>query len=492
MTHSKQSRLIGGILLASIALRWLLIFRGGQYFFSDEGRYETSRAVTNLLLKGNLHGALLQLFTAPEHLGFKIIGLLPALAEHVTRSTLILPALFFSLFPVWNLYLIYLISKQDGNIGTAADYALIFAASGMSLLYYARHLLPYDVSMTFGLLAIYFGRSANPTRKTSLLCGGLSFVCFITYNGYWPLAALAMIISSLRGGSSRTIFQKGSLTALGFFLPAILLILFAALAGINLPNEYRIFASTVSQGSFNEGWSLPFEYFWHAEHWIFAGFSLLGIYAMVSGFKEKNKVTMLWSAALIFIYLCLLIPSVLLHAFVVYGRLARQMMPFIILLAAQGLVRLENNIRLGRTLKHILFALIVTQAVWNYRDAFGFSYPREFSMLAQAKYADFHFSEKRLAFGAPALCQNNGYVIEYAKHFATPPEVNPPIQGEVLLSAPHPDNFIPYQYEGYSYEERRYIRIMKPEMRFYKANAEFMSDSNPVWKTMKSCVVKEN
>ena len=201
---------------------------------------------------------------------------------------------------------------------------------------------------------------------------------------------------------------------------------------------------------------------------------------------------MLWSAALIFIYLCLLIPSVLLHAFVVYGRLARQMMPFIILLAAQGLVRLENNIRLGRTLKHILFALIVTQAVWNYRDAFGFSYPREFSMLAQAKYADFHFSEKRLAFGAPALCQNNGYVIEYAKHFATPPEVNPPIQGEVLLSAPHPDNFIPYQYEGYSYEERRYIRIMKPEMRFYKANAEFMSDSNPVWKTMKSCVVKEN
>ena len=105
MMRSIHTRLNAVILLVSLGLRWLLVFQGGQYFFSDEERYEVSRKVALLILKNNLKEALAQLFTAPEHLGFKVIGVIPALLEHFIHASLVVPALFFSLFSVFNLFL---------------------------------------------------------------------------------------------------------------------------------------------------------------------------------------------------------------------------------------------------------------------------------------------------------------------------------------------------------------------------------------------------
>ena len=522
-------------MLVSLALRWILIFQGGQYYFSDEQRYETSRITTELLLQGNYGEALTQLFTAPEHLGYKVIGIIPAILEQLTRESLVIPALFFSFFSVLNLLLIYLISKRIGSSSRESLYVLLISASSMSLLYFARHLMPYDTAMTFGLFALYIALTDKPTFKTSLLCGGLSFLCFITYNGYWSLAGLAMLVHvlanppSLRGGRSPTtpalapgaseqsptllesasiwrgllrpfgarndeakdILRKGFFTSLGFILPALLFFVAALASGINLLTEYRTFATTVSQGSYAEGWSLPSEYFWHTEHLVFVALILLSLYAILES-KGRDKVVNLWVGATIFIYLCLLIPSVFLHSFVVYGRLARQMMPFLILLSASGLVRLEQNFVSGQKIARFVFVIIFIQAAWNYSTSYKLSYPREFASKAQAQYPDFDFSEKRLAFGAPTLCQNNGYIVENVKYFVTPPEVNPPVEGELLLSAPHPDNFLPYQYEGYTYEQRKKFRELNLQMMFYKADSTFMSESNPNWISMKSCVVKEN
>jgi hypothetical protein len=59
------------------------------------------------------------------------------------------------------------------------------------------------------------------------------------------------------------------------------------------------------------------------------------------------------------------------------------------------------------------------------------------------------------------------------------------------MSAQHPVNFLPYQYEGYPLAERQAFRELKLQMKFYKAYAEFMSAENPAWTSIKSCVVKE-
>jgi hypothetical protein len=60
------------ILLISLALRWILIVRGGQYYIADEHRYEVSQNVATLLLQGQLGVAISQLIISPEHLGFKV------------------------------------------------------------------------------------------------------------------------------------------------------------------------------------------------------------------------------------------------------------------------------------------------------------------------------------------------------------------------------------------------------------------------------------
>ena len=492
MLKSKHDRAVAVILAISLALRWLLVLKGGQYYFSDEGRYETARAFAKLTLEGNSSEALKQFFTAPEHLGFKIIGLIPAFLEQFTRASLALPALFFSLFSALNLYLVYRISRRAGTRDSESITALILAAASMSLLYFSRHIVPYDTAMTFGLLAVYVALAKKPNLKTAFACGTLGFACFITYNGYWSLSLLGALIHIFRQNKNISDpIRKGLVVALGFSLPALFLFIFAWLAGTNLLTEYRTFASTVNQGSFDEGWSLPFEYFWHAEHWLFILLASLAIYAVFSS-RGKDKTINLWAGAAIFIYLCLLIPSVFLHSFVVYGRLARQMIPFLILLSASGLERFKQDFPHAERLSKVLLIAVIVQAMWNYHESFRLTYPREFVQKMQTEYPGFVFSEKRLAFGAPTLCQNNGYIAEYVKHFEVPPEPNPPVQGQILLSAPHPDNFLPYQYEGYTYEQREYLRELNPAMRFYKADVDFMSDQNPIWKAMKNCYVGEN
>lgn len=490
---SNRPWIVSAILFVSLLLRWLLVLRGGQYYFSDEGRYETSRAFAESMLQGIFTMAFSQFFIAPEHLGFKVIGIIPAFVEQFTRESLAIPALFFSLFSTLNLYLIYKISQRTGATERESLIALILAASSMSLLYYSRHLMPYDTAMTFGLLAIYTALAERPTFKTSLACGALAFACFITYNGYWSLAALGMLIHAFRGNSKiGELIRKASLTAAGFVFPALLLFFLALLAGTNLLTEYRVFSTTVSQGSFDEGWSLPFEYFWHTEYIVFIVLIALSVFAGIHAFKRRDGFPILWAGGIIFLYLCLVIPSVFLHSFVVYGRLARQMIPFLILLAAIGIVNLERSYASGRNVTRIVLAIVLIHAVWNYKTSYELSYPREFAQQAQAQYPDFEFSEKRHTFGAPTLCQNNGFIIENVKYFVTPPEPNPLVQGQHLLSAPHPVNFLPYQYEGYTYEQRQALRELQIEMKFYKADSEFMSDSNPTWTEMKNCVVKDD
>ncbi len=480
------------ILFASLVLRWILVLRGGQYYFSDEGRYETSRTLINLLLAGKFSSAFAQLVTAPEHLGFKILGIIPSLLEQLTRESLVIPALFFSLFSVFTLYLIYKIAQRAGATERESLFALLFAACSMSLLYFSRHLVPYDTAMTFGLLAVFIALTERPSPKTSLLCGASAFLCFITYNGYWSLAGLGMLIHIFRNNSMAGEWvRKASLAAVGFALPAILLFLLALLAGTNLLAEYRVFSTTVSQGSFEEGWSLPFEYFWRAEHWLFVAWIALSILAVAQAVKRRDNSSLLWAGCIAFLYACLVIPSVYLHSFVVYGRLARQMLPFLLLLSASGLGHLEQNFSFGGKLARAVMLIVILQAAWNYKASFGLSYPRDFAWEAQTLQPDFHFSEKRLIFGAPTLCQNNGFVIENVKRFEAPPEPTPVIEGKLLLSALHPDNFLPYQLEGYTPEQRQIFHERQPEMRFYKAEDEFMSESNPVWTTMKNCVVKE-
>lgn len=489
--QSRQSRFVTGILLLSLILRWILILRGGQYFHLDEPRYEVSRDVARFLQQGQLEEALQQFTLSPEHLGFKVFGVLPALLEPIVGTTLVLPAFFYSLFSVLNLYLVFLLAQRSQVSSNQSLYALFFAASCLSLLYYSRHLLPYDMAMFFGLLALYRARAQDPTAWTSVGCGVLSFLCFITYNGYWPLAGFAMLVNiSMSSNNIGRMAQKAIFTMLGFILPVVLLITVMWWLRTDIISAYHRFATTINQGSFQEGWRLPFEYFWHTEHvviLILGAFSTLAI----SRFRSSTADAKLWMTGTLFIYLCLLIPSVVLEYFVVYARLARQMIPFLCLLAAEGLEQMESHAASGRKIIRLVFLIVILQAAWNFSQAYRLSYPREFVAEAQARYPGFKFSPKRLWVGAPVVCQHKGYVIQNAKFYLTPPEEIPEVKGQLLLSAPHPATYLPYRYEGDTPALRQVYRTLSLRMNFYKADEQFMSETNPAWTTIKSCVATE-
>ena len=474
------------VLVLSVLLRWALVIRGGQYYFSDEHRYAVSQEVVDLTLQGKFSESLARLFTAPEHLGFKILGILPALIERLIVPSLVIPALFFSLFSVLNLYLIYLLAQRAGSTQHEAILALGIAAASHSLLYYSRHLMPYDTAMTFGLLSLYVAIKKEATIKISLLCGALGFLCFITYNGYWTLAGFAMLCHVFAGEKKMAAFlQRGVLLGIGFALPLLLVVLVSNLAGMNFVAESTKFASTVTQGNYSEGWSLPFEYFWHSEHFMVVILAVLALLAIFNILRHDDRYPLWWLAGLLFVYMCLVFFSVYTHSFVVLGRLARQMMPFLILLAAHGLSRLPVQKPYARYVSALLMTAIVIQGIWNYGNSFELSYPRDFSNEAQAQYHDFTFSPKRLLFGAPTLCQNTGYAMENAKYFLTATETNPAINGIVLLSRSHPINFLPYQYEGYPPEVRQQFRQRNLQMIFYKL------DHDADLKNVKNCFTNE-
>jgi hypothetical protein len=479
-----------GILITSILLRWILIFKGGQYYFSDEQRYQTSQTMTELLLRGQVRDAGLQLFSSPEHLGYKVIGIFPAWIEQIMGPSRVLPAMFFSLFSALNLYLIFLLSKKTGTSLYEALLALLLAAISQSLFYYSRHFMPYDTAMTFGLLAFYIGLTDRLTMRTSITCGALSFLCFITYNGYWTLAGLALFVHVFYKVETitRTV-RKGVLLGIGFLLPLSVLIACSAQLDVNFVQEYRCFAQTVTQGNYEEGWSLPFAYFWNTEHFLFVILALLALYALLKG--QNRKAAILWGSCIVLIYLFLAVPSVYLHSFVVYGRLVRQIMPFLILLAASGFVSLSQNLQPTRQgIAQAVLIVIFVQALWNFNSTFHVAYPRDFVREVQVQYPDFSFSPKRFAFGAPEVCEDNGYVMQNAKYLLATPETSAILPGHILLSASHPVNFLPYQYEGYTPEQRQAFRESQLRMVFYELDPKFAETEDFKKVGILSCLTK--
>jgi hypothetical protein len=283
------------------------------------------------------------------------------------------------------------------------------------------------------------------------------------------------------------ILKKTVWTAIGFLAPLALLILGMLASGTDMISALRIFATSITQGSFAEGWSQPFAYFWHTEHVVSLILGVLSVYAIINLFRTRQRYASVWAGGMVFIYLCLLIPSVFLHSFVVYARLARQLLPFVILLAANGLALLEERKLVSYPMRIALLTITLVQTVWNFGTSYQLYYPRQFSEELQSQYRGFEFSTKRLAYGAPTLCQSNGYIIENTKYFLSAPKTTQPVNGELLREVLHPVNFLPYQYEGYTPEQRQEFREGQLKMRFYKVDHEFLSGPGM---EIKNCAIR--
>jgi hypothetical protein len=440
-------------LAASLLLRLALIQAGGQLYWGDEYRCLDARTAVRELAAGEFRQVLSR-FDAGDHPLFRVVSLVPASVECLTGvEDPRIAAAFLALFSVFNVWLVGRIAGRLGAGEWESTLASVLVALSASLTYWARHLMPYDAAMSFGLLAVLVGVHPRAEARASVRCGLLAACAFLVYNGYWALAVAAVLVHASRGLGRREIVRRALRAARGFAAAICLLLAYDAVLGGGYVSKALAFSRTVVQGRYEEGARLSFEYLWHAEHLLLVAWLAAAGWCLVRvtrGVSARAQVGLLGFAI---VYGCLVGSSVVLHVFVVYGRLARQLLPFLCLVTADRLEVLRTAERRGsRAIFAGVMVVLLVQSSVNFSGPLRQVFPREFLQRA-SRYANCGPQY------GPVLAVNAD------SHHPLPLPVALPPRYVVVEEAPHPREFPPYQYEGTSPAERCLVRHTNIRMR---------------------------
>jgi hypothetical protein len=356
------------------------------------------------------------------------------------------------------------------------------------MFYYARHLLPYDSAMMLALAALWYGVGASP--RDSLLCGVFAGAAFITYNGYWLVAGTVLLLHMAREGrtTAADACMRGVYAAIGFVIVPLVVMLVELMTGAPLLwGGMRRLAGTVTDGYAPEGFSIPWAYFWHAEHgllfvWIAA--ALFAVLARADWDRPRLRTATTWVLAAAFIYLALGVTSAALHIFVVMGRQSRQMVPFFCLATGAVVAQLLERRRWPSGVAALCIAALVLQTAWNFHQPLVQRFPRDVIAEITAQYGPIDFDNTIQ--GPPQTHEHveSQWVLFNAQHLYHPraprPAFAPSRFGEAGLLPPgllevmrfrHPLQFLPYQYEGFEPTEREVLRGNDIAMRLVDVGA---------------------
>lgn len=441
------------ILIASLALRLLIVKRGGQYYWPDESRFGAALQAVEAFSRRDFHFALGNLFSAADHLGFKLAALLPAWGQIELGLGSVFPAAFFSLFPVGSIALLWLIAKRAGATeGEAFGSALAFACSN-SMFYWSRHLVPYDLAIFWSLIGLYIALKTTPHWYESLLIGILGFIAFITYSGYWTLVLVVILghvllaLPSWRTALGRAVWAGG-----GMMAATSALLFVTKKMGFNLFASFRGFAGAVNQGNFNDGHRMIAAYLWNSEGvillvWISA---ILGLFGAVITVRPVAPRAWFCFGAIVAIVLSLVLASNVLGKFVVYGRLVRQIIPFCALLTGYINFNLLPKGKAQTRTVIVLTSVLILGAAWNFYTPLSQEFPAEFRARALAIKDEI---EKHAARDGMFIDPNRWRIL-WAQHIYPAPIPQKLPAHRELVSAHHPLQYRPYLYEGFTSEQR--------------------------------------
>lgn len=457
------NRLVLGVLAVSVVLRVLLVRGGGQMLWSDETRFDVARDAVAAAAAGQWRAGLQLLFAGADHLLFKIIGLLPAALERACGTERdVLPAHFLASLSVLNILLVWRIARAAGAAAREAAFAACFMAAAAVNFYYARHLFPYDMALSFGLLALWTGWTGRDTWWRSLGCGVLSGLAFLTYNGAWLFGAVVLgghVLLHWTGPGPA--LRKAVLAALGLAAPIVAAVMAARSVGTDLVASFIGFSRTINQGDFGRGWRLLLEYFWAAEGLNFILISALlitvGLGAVAA--RRWNRGAR-WLAGVLFVVAGLVLLSDVWPKFVIYGRTARFVVPLACLAAAYGLERFWLVGGRVAVVAAAVLLLVFGQAVANFWAPLRQVFPRQFYREAVRLREQLRAAgeQRQLAIIYADALVNRGSIL------STLPD------HEVKLAAPNPVQYRPYLFEGFAEAERRLLESADVRMRLIAVN----------------------
>ena len=486
---ARPSSLLALLMLVAYGLRLLLIINGGQLFHPDELRYYRSIETTKHIFNADFKNAVKTVLKYEFHQGIALAKLAPAVFHrlmhslnhddnllwkdlwHTPPQNFRLPALIFALPSVLCIGMIYLIQRQAGaNEGEALLSAYLLATSH-SFFYFAKHLLPYDLAILIGLIAIYFALRPRAGRIiNALFIGCLAFLVFWIYNGYVTFSiTIGILYCGLLAADPRDALRRALGMACGallFFLPVVLFN--SIILDENVLLQMMTFSETVDHGAYSEGAIFPFLYFRDVEGamsvvWI-CGLVLTAWQLRSRSLANDRRRVLIWFACLFALYLMLSLLSAGLQLFVVYGRVVRSLIPFIALAAAYGFS--ARLLRYGRGALNILVLGIGALSLANFVPAIAQQYPLEIAWDVYQTYDDVSF-ETTVETGEnpvfnwwdlqPALPEARYRLFNAANYYPIVDIRSDLPNGEVLLEISHPFNYRPWQYEGMTPEMREIV-----------------------------------
>lgn len=470
------------IMLVAYLLRLLLLSNEGQFRFVDESRYRRATQTADLIFQGEITSAFQNLLRYGQHPGFTIAGLVPALFHRAVYQLLPpsdetwedywysrysdfrISSLIFVIPSVLAIGVMFLIARQAGASENEALLAAFLLSACNTFFMYSQHFLPYDISILIGLCALLLAvRPHQASFKYAMAVGSLAFSCFWIYNGYLTFAIMLGLIYCLSMARRPRIAVLRALGviagAMAIFAPLYFFNLW--ILDINIMAQLSDFSATVTHGDYAEGIVLPFLYFRHAEGVIGITWCAgLGIAAWKLWRGRKSAAenrARLWFAGLLLLYLQMFILSNGLQMFVVYGRVARSMAPFIVLLCAYGLAPVL--IRFGSRAIAIFVAVVSLLALANFAPIIDVHHYRMMQRYVYSNYKGVSF-ESTFGPNAKAHGYRGAYVptdrykLVNAGVFYPVTEITERPAGKVLLEIPHFSRVKALQYEGMTAEVR--------------------------------------
>jgi hypothetical protein len=229
-------------------------------------------------------------------------------------------------------------------------------------------------------------------------------------------------------------------------------------------------ASTVTDGYAPEGFSVPWAYFWNAEHGLLLVWIAAALFVALDGNNwnsGRRRTATVWVLSAAFIYLGLGLTSAMLHVFVVMGRQSRQMVPFFCLATAAALAELLDRRRWSTRVVAACAIGVVLQAGWNFRQPLQQRFPRDVIAEITSKYGPIDFDNTIQ--GPPEAHEHvqSQWVLFNAQHLYHPRAPRPALPSSLIevMRFPHPLQFLPYQYEGFEPMERQVLRANDIAMR---------------------------
>lgn len=464
--------LLGASLLARVGL----VLQGGQNFFGDEDRFDRGVQLYLALLAGDFTKAGL-LAVLPEHMLFTWCAALLTATQHLLAQftphgqwiaqpagvtfTLWIGAVLLSLFSTLNLWLTHRLARVLGADEEEALWVLLLMATANGAFYYARHLLPYECALSAALLALIVGLGGG-TPSRAFWSGVLAAITYGLYNGFWYLVPVVWLTHAVAQRQEvrawRLRWWCASGAAVGLALPLV----FGTLVGGDYFWAVLLdFSGSVKQGAMSEGWSLPWKYFWHAEGAAGVGVAAIIALTLLRARQRSEPLPRRVALALFALgtaYLLLVLCSVGLRVFVVYGRTVKPFVPLFCLLGGWALaVSLADRPRL----KPLVAIAALAAGALHFAPHYARVFPREIEIAVLRNWgnpkhtisvAGSMYVPLALPVTRPDLALVNAQLL-YPLHLdiGYPP-------GRTLLRFEHPLTFRPFHYEGFVPRERAFLR----------------------------------